>query len=209
MEAMLQPGARAAGSSTMHHCQSRVLKPVLLADIISLHHLPVVSACLPRWLISRPGGTKLWPGEWSGVENSACTFNVPTRVSLRVFSCVLALLRLAGVSPAAARLLEELLLGCCCREERATLLPEACVPPGLEVGRHSCQGCAVTAPATDFIDPGCRAADGVREQWRLRGGWYWVPHCGGIARMLLSAQLSMWVFLLLGVLWCFLTVSST
>lgn len=44
-----------------------------------------------------------------------------------------ALLPRTGVSPAAVRVLEELLLGCCCREERATLLPEACMPPGLEV----------------------------------------------------------------------------
>jgi hypothetical protein len=42
----------------------------------------------------------------------------------------------AGVSPAAERVLDELLLTCCCREERATLLPEAFVPPGLEVRRQ-------------------------------------------------------------------------
>lgn len=31
------------------------------------------------------------------------------------------------------RVLDELLWNCCCREERATLLPEAFMPPGLEV----------------------------------------------------------------------------
>jgi hypothetical protein len=36
-------------------------------------------------------------------------------------------------SPAAARVLDELLMTCCCREERATVLPEAFMPPGLEV----------------------------------------------------------------------------
>jgi len=36
-------------------------------------------------------------------------------------------------NPAAERVLDELLMSCCCREERATLLPEAFMPPGLEV----------------------------------------------------------------------------
>jgi hypothetical protein len=42
-----------------------------------------------------------------------------------------------AANPAAERVLDELLQGCCCREERATLLPEACMSPGLEVSSSS------------------------------------------------------------------------
>jgi hypothetical protein len=38
------------------------------------------------------------------------------------------------LSPAAQQALQELLVGCSCREERATVLPEAFMPPGLQVG---------------------------------------------------------------------------
>jgi hypothetical protein len=37
------------------------------------------------------------------------------------------------LSPAAQQALQELLVGCSCREERATVLPEAFMPPGLLV----------------------------------------------------------------------------
>ncbi|KAF8060005.1 hypothetical protein HT031_004943 [Scenedesmus sp. PABB004] len=37
------------------------------------------------------------------------------------------------LSPAATQVVRQLLLGCCCREERATVLPEAFSAPGLEV----------------------------------------------------------------------------
>lgn len=43
------------------------------------------------------------------------------------------------LSPAAQQVLQELLLGCSCREERATVLPGAFMPPGLEVrGSMTC-----------------------------------------------------------------------
>lgn len=35
---------------------------------------------------------------------------------------------------AAIKVLDALLTGCSCREERATVLPEACTPPGIQVG---------------------------------------------------------------------------
>lgn len=38
-----------------------------------------------------------------------------------------------SLSPAAQLILQELLMRCSCREERATVLPEAMMPPGLQV----------------------------------------------------------------------------
>jgi hypothetical protein len=74
-------------------------------------------------------------------SNKTQTLMQGTQASRSVSTCVVARCAVlccacAGghaANPAAERVLDELLLGCCCREERATLLPEACMSPGLEV----------------------------------------------------------------------------
>lgn len=55
-----------------------------------------------------------------------------------------------SLSPAAGKVLQQLLEECCCREERATVLPEAFLPPGMQVGLAHCQR-ALLLPWSDPV----------------------------------------------------------
>lgn len=67
------------------------------------------------------------------------------------------------LSPAAQQALQELLVGCSCREERATVLPEAFMPPGLQVTRAPGSS---DSGATKVVTTPQRMLDVV--QWRLQ-----------------------------------------
>lgn len=117
---------------------------------------------------------------WRACHNRGCAWRCAWRLDvLLALPC-----SPSGVSPAATRVLDELLLGCCCREERATLLPEACMPPGLEVRLvgffrgvcvAQCQrwGAKCAKPTTLCV-LGCCAGVGNRQQQPVKGG-----HCQG------------------------------
>ncbi|KAF6255470.1 hypothetical protein COO60DRAFT_207312 [Scenedesmus sp. NREL 46B-D3] len=67
------------------------------------------------------------------------------------------------LSPAAQQALQELLVGCSCREERATVLPEAFTPPGLMVS--SASGSSAGGPVKVVTTPQRMLA---AVQWRLQ-----------------------------------------
>eukprot|EP00878_Enallax_costatus_P045542 GHUV01054952.1.p1 GENE.GHUV01054952.1~~GHUV01054952.1.p1 ORF type:complete len:239 (+),score=73.05 GHUV01054952.1:804-1520(+) len=69
----------------------------------------------------------------------------------------------AVVSPAAEQILQELLTGCSCREERAIVLPEAMMPPGLEV-----RGRTAHSVATSYLVHPCAVSVLIGTQGRLQ-----------------------------------------